>query len=107
MDVDNINDDQEMDAVWEEIKAAFGLEEYKECVLKQISESAIEYMTSQNLYVGVLEYLQAEVEKRLRISVAPYFWKHFHQQYLLDDVETSANRFHTGKFNLITSIVTT
>jgi hypothetical protein len=99
MDVDDINDDQEMDAVWEEIKTAFGLEEYKDCVLKQISENAIEYLTSQNLYVGVLEYLQAEVEKRLRISVAPYFWKHFHQQYLSDDIETSANRFHTG--NLI------
>lgn len=104
MDVDNINDDQEMDAVWEEIKAAFGLEEYKDCVLKQVSENAIEYLTSQNLYVGVLEYLQAEVEKRLRISVAPYFWKHFHQQYLSDDTETSANRFHTAVNELFVSI---
>ena len=100
MEVEDISDDEKLDLAWEEIKAAFGLDEYKGSVMKQLSENTIEYLTSQNLYVGVLEYLQAEVEKRLRINVAPYFWKHFHQQYLSDDTETSANRFHTGGYSI-------
>ena len=97
MEVDTSNDNQELDLVWEEIKSSFGLEKDKDYVLKQLSEFIVNYLISQNLYIGVLDYLQAEVEKRLRVNVAPCFWKHFHQKYLSDDTEISAKRFYTGK----------
>ena len=80
MEVDTSNDNQELDLVWEEIKSSFGLEKDKDYVLKQLSDYAVDILISQNLYIGVLDYLQAEVEKRLRVNVAPCFWKHFHQK---------------------------
>ena len=97
MEVDTSNENQELDLVWEEVKSAFGLEKDKDYVLKQLSDYAVDYLISQNLYIGVLDYLQAEVEKRLRVNVAPSFWRHFHQKYLSDEIEISAKRFHTGK----------
>ena len=100
MEVDTSNDNQELDLVWEEIKSSFGLEKDKDYVLKQLSDYAVDILISQNLYIGVLDYLQAEVEKRLRVNVAPCFWKHFHQKCTLDDNETSAKRFHTGNNKL-------
>ena len=48
----------------------------------------------ENLCEGVLEYLQAEVEQRLRINVAPMFWKHFQN---IKDSEDETNLRHDFK----------
>ena len=56
------------------------------------------------MYIGVLDYLQAELEKRLRVNVAPFFWKHFHPQYLSEDAESLANRFQPAVNELFVSI---
>lgn len=84
------------DLVWNDIKASFGLEEYCEkCVLKDLNDESIEYLLKEGLVQGILQYLQSEVEKRLRIHVAPAFWKHFMKDQPCQDEEESANLFQS------------
>ena len=62
---------------WNDLKQAFGLDEFKGQTLSNLSERSVHLLIKQNLYVGVLEYLQSEVEKRLRVDIAPVFWQYF------------------------------
>ena len=93
MDIDG---DLELDTVWLDIKAAFGLEEFKDCVLSNLSLSTIQYLQREKLCAGVLAYLQAEMEKRLRLNVAPKFWEHFKKPLTEEDDNDAAKRFQSA-----------
>ena len=72
-----MTEDEILVIVWNDIKASFGLDECKGQMLTNFSETSTEFLVKQNLFVGVLEYLQSEMEKRLRDDISPVFWKHF------------------------------
>ena len=87
--------DTDIDTVWNDIKAHFGLQEYRDFIPKDLPNSAVQFLIKENLHIGILEYLQAEVEKRLRIDVAPVFWNHFKDQKVSENSDENdlANKF--------------
>ena len=84
-----------IDDVWNDIKAHFCLDEFRDSISRDLQKTSVHFLISENLHVGVLEYLQAEVEKRLRVEVAPAFWNHFKRQRLSKESEENdlANSF--------------
>ena len=85
-----------IDTAWEDIKASFGLEDHQEIFLKPLSTATLSYLKDDKLYEGVLGYLQAEVEQRLRINVAPAFWRHFQNINDHEEENESATIFQTA-----------
>ena len=92
-----------IDTAWVDIKASFGLQECQDNFLKPLSPTTISYLKDENLCEGVLEYLQAEVEQRLRINVAPMFWKHFQNIKDSEDENESSARFQIAVNDLSVS----
>ena len=70
-----MTEDETLVIVWNDIKASFGLDECKGQMLTNFSETSTEFLIKQNLFVGVLEYLQSEMEKRLRNKNSCYIYK--------------------------------
>ena len=91
-----MQNEDELVTVWKDIKAAFGLEECKGQVLSNLSQNSVQILLKENLQLGVLQFLQAEMEKRLRIDVAPVFWSHFKD---LDDNPEDNQVFLSTKFH--------
>ena len=87
-----------IDLAWEDIKVSFGLEDHRnKNVLKPLSPPTIEFLKNEGLIEGILDYLQAEVEQRLRVDVAPSFWRHFkHGIKETDDEDELSNKFQTA-----------
>jgi len=48
-----------------------------------------QFLKNEGLTTGILEYLQAEIETRLRVEIVPDFWKYFltSSQQVLNDTE--------------------
>ena len=85
-----------IDVAWEDIKSSFGLEDQQNSFLKPLSSTTISFLKEEDLLEGVLEYLHAEVEQRLRMSVAPSFWRHFQNLQKNEDETEMAARFQTA-----------
>jgi hypothetical protein len=83
MDLENKN----FDYAWEDIKDVFGLEGRSLSPSPHLQKSNLEFLKSEQLCQGILDYLQAEVELRLRASVVPAFWEYFSQSSLQNSNE--------------------
>lgn len=66
-------------SAWSEIQRGFGLDGLS-LSPEYLSEATVEFVKKGGLTNGVLEYVQAELEKRLRTDVVPSFWHHFELQ---------------------------
>ena len=75
MDMENRN----FDYAWDDVKGVFGLEGRPLSPSPHLEKSNLDFLKSEQLCKGILDYLQAEVELRLRASVVPAFWEYFSQ----------------------------
>ena len=83
-------ENENFDGAWNDIKSVFGLESRPRSSSDHLSSSTIQFLKSEHLAQGILEYLQAEVELRLRRDVVPAFWNHFEKTENLSEVEKAA-----------------
>ncbi len=74
---------------WDDIKHVFGLEGQTLVPSPHLAKSSLELLKSEKICGGILEYLQAEVEQRLRVAIVPAFWEYFSQSnsHNLSDTE--------------------
>lgn len=86
----------EIDQVWANLKAFYGLDEEENNYFRaDLKPETVEFLLRENLHVQVLEFLQSEVEKRLRNNVAPAFWKHF-KASKIEENEDEAQKFQNA-----------
>ena len=65
--------DQELDWAWSELKKCFGLEgEVMSC--QSPSDEVIAVLEREGILQSTGEYLQSELNRRLRLDVVPAFW---------------------------------
>ena len=69
--------DVDYDTAWEDVQTTFGLDGRQMTAKEELPAQTAAFLAEEDLTMGILDYLQAEVEFRLRNDVVPAFWAHF------------------------------
>ena len=77
--MDTMLDKMDYESAWEEIQVLFGLEGRQMSLDSGMTAKTREFLVQEDLVMDVLEYLQADLEFRIRNDVAPSFSGHFFQ----------------------------
>jgi hypothetical protein len=94
------DDDQNFDNAWEDIRDVFGLEGRPFSPVPHLKNSSINCLKSEQLCRKILEFLQAEVEFRLREFVVPPFWNYFSNPELQNATDNvKAKIFHEVSYD--------